>query len=672
LENLAKISAEIQSLREQIWRHNQLYYIENKPEISDFEYDQLMKRLAELEKKYPQFITPTSPTQRVGGEPLKEFKTITHRQPMLSLANTYSEAEVEEFHRRVVKFLPSGKIEYVVELKIDGVAVSLLYEDGKFIQGASRGDGERGDDITANLKTIRTVPLELNPPFPLPHLLEVRGEVYISNRTFQQINEERKMKGEEPFANPRNAAAGSLKLLDPALTAQRQLDIFIHSAGFMSENFFSNQFEMLKLLAKLGFKVNPHYRLCQTLEEVISFCREWEEKKNQLPYQIDGVVIKVNSFTQQSQLGHTTKSPRWAISFKFAEEEEETRLKDIVVQVGRTGTLTPVAILEPKAVAGSTISRATLHNYDEIKRKDIRIGDRVIIAKAGEVIPKVVRVVKEKRTGEEKEFVFPKQCPVCQSEVFTTPGEVAIKCQNFNCPAQLQRRIEHFASRMAMNIEGMGEAVITQLIKKKRLKTLADIYTLQVEEIAELERMGPKSAQNLIKGIEKSKNASLQQLIFGLGIEYVGIHLAQVLARRFSSLEEIMTAKIEDFLEIEGIGEVAAQALVNFFQSPKTKELVAQLKKCGVNLKSTPSEKLEKLKLTGKKFVFTGELKTLPRSQAQKLVENLGGTVSSSVSQKTDYLVCGENPGSKYQKAQKLGVKVITEEEFKKIVEIKE
>lgn len=666
--NDEKNRKKIEALKKEIAYHDYLYYVKNTPEILDFKYDMLIKELEELEKKFPQFITSDSPTQRVSGQAINQFKVISHRLPMLSLSNTYSIDEIKEFHNRVLKIIPEFELEYIAELKIDGVAVSLIYENGIFFQGITRGDGEKGDDVSANIRTIKSIPLKIF--FDVPEILEVRGEVYLSKNAFHQINEERKKKFQDLFANPRNAAAGSLKLLDSSIFSKRHLDIFIHSSGFISKKIFKNQIEMFNSLEKMEFKINPHYKLCKNLKEVISFCQEWETKRDSLPYQIDGIVIKVNSFKAQNILGHTTKSPRWAIAFKFSEHQVITKLKDIIVQVGRTGILTPVAILEPIELDGSTINKSTLHNQNEIKRKDIRIGDFVIIAKAGDVIPKIVEVVKEKRNGLEKEFIFPDKCPICQSKTIQIKEEVGIRCDNINCPSQIQRKIEHFACRQAMNIENLGPAIINQLVKNNKIKDLADIYQLKKNDFICLERMGEKSAQNLIDAINKSKNNSLEQLIFGLGIRYVGIHIVHILTDNFFSLDEIANASKQEFERIKGLGETIVSSLVDFFNRKEVKNLIQKFKDYGINTKSEKKLETKKLLLSEKTFVFTGELKEFSRIKASQLVINLGGTVSSTVNKNTSFVVCGENPGSKYQKAKDLNIKIIEEDEFKKIINL--
>ncbi|MFH1825010.1 MAG: NAD-dependent DNA ligase LigA [Candidatus Firestonebacteria bacterium] len=655
----------IEKLKEQIRYHDYKYYVEARPEIPDSEYDELMRELIEIEEKFPSLITSDSPTQRVSGEPLKEFKTITHKVPMLSLDNTYSKEELIDFDERVRKNLKQGSnYEYVVEPKIDGVAISLYYEEGVFKLGSTRGDGIKGDDVTNNLKTIKSIPLKID----FKGEIEARGEVYLGRDNFLKINKEKEEKGEEPFANPRNAAAGSLKLLDSKLVAKRPLDIFIHTLGAMDRKIWKTHYEALNGLKKLGFKVINPIKLCKDIEEVISCCNAFENKRDSLPYEIDGMVVKVNSLEQYEILGTTAKSPRYAIAFKFKARQAIAKLEDIILQVGRTGIVTPVAVLEPVYLSGSTISRCTLHNEDEIKRKDIRIGDTVIIEKGGDVIPKVVGVVPSKRTQKEKVFKMPDKCPICNSKIIRLPGEVAYRCQNVSCPEQVEGRIEHFTIRTAMNIEGFGPAVITQLIKNEMVKDYADLYYLKAEELKEMERMGEKSATNLINALRESKDNTLTQLIFALGIQEVGENTADLLTAKYSSLDEISSATKEELQNIRGIGPSVAESIENFFKQKDNINVIDKLKKAGVNTKRKKEEIVSRGKLAGKTFVFTGELESFARDEAETLVKRLGGTPTFSVSKKTNYVVVGKDPGSKYDKAKKLGVKILNEEEFKRII----
>jgi DNA ligase (NAD+) len=663
------IKKKIEELRKEISRHNKKYYVDNKPEISDHEYDRLMDELKKLEDAYPELVTPESPTQRVGGEIVKEFHTVGHKVPMLSIDNTYSPEEIMKFDERVKKNLEVDKLNYVAELKIDGVSISLLYENGVFIQGATRGDGFKGDDVTVNLKTIKSLPLKLDVKkgASMPELFEARGEVYLPAKVFLEINEEKENLGEELFANPRNAAAGSLKLLDSSLVARRHLDLWIYGVGYIKGSEFKTQFEALNFLKDSGFRVNPNIKKCGSIEEVIKYCNAWQDKRHGLEYDIDGMVIKVDSFSYQKALGQTSKSPRWMIAYKFPAERKETVLEDIIVQVGRTGALTPVAVLKPIELAGSTVSRASLHNQDEIGRKGVKIGDHVLVEKAGEIIPQVVEVVKKKRNGSEKEFFMPKKCPVCRSVVKRLKNEVALRCENISCPAQLKERIRHFASREALDIEGMGDAIVAQLVDNKLIKDYGDIYVLKHEKVADLDRMADKSALNLINAIEKSKSNSLNRLVYGLGIRHVGVRSAWILASRFKSLDRLAKADIEELQGIDEIGPVMAESIFNFFRTGENKKIIEKLKHNGVNMQekdvgSNPGN------IEGKTFVVTGSLENFSRHQIEELIRRSGGNASSSVSKNTDYVVAGKDPGSKFEKAKALGVKIIDENEFKKLI----
>ncbi len=663
------IKKQIEELRKDIVCHNKKYYVDNKPEISDREYDALMDELKKLEESHPAFITPDSPTQRVGGEVLKEFKTVEHKVPMLSMDNTYSPEEIMDFDKRVKKNLEVSKLDYIVELKIDGVSISLLYENGKFVQGATRGDGIKGDDVTLNLKTIKTLPLKLEVKKGLfaPELFEARGEVYMPAKSFLEINEEKEELGEELFANPRNAAAGSLKLLDSSKLAKRHLDMWIYGVGYIEDRGFETQFEALNFLRESGFRVNPNIKKCSSIEDVIEYCNEWQEKRHKLEYDTDGMVIKVDSFAYQRALGQTSKSPRWMIAYKFPAERKETILEDIIVQVGRTGALTPVAVLKPIELAGSTVSRASLHNQDEIARKDVRIGDYVLVEKAGEIIPQIVEVVKKKRKGAEKEFSMPEKCPVCGSSVKRLQSEVALRCANLSCPAQLKERILHFASRDAMDVESMGEAIVAQLVDRKMIKDYGDIYILKHEELADLERMADKSARNLINAIEKSKSNSLNKLVYGLGIRHVGVRSAWILASRFKSLDRLAKSDIDELQGINEIGSVMAESIFNFFRTDENRKVIEKLKKNGVNTEEKRFSSRAK-NLEGKTFVVTGSLETFSRSEIEELILRHGANASSSVSKNTDYVIAGKDPGSKFEKARQLGIKIIDENEFKKLI----
>jgi DNA ligase (NAD+) len=589
---------------------------------------------------------------------------------MQSLANAFSTEELIAFDQRIKKIIPQQKLEYVIELKIDGLAVALVYEKGIFIRGATRGNGVMGEEITSNLRTVKAIPLKLFGE-NLPPRIEVYGEVYMKKSDFKKLNEERIKNGESLFANPRNAAAGSVRQLDPRITDQRYLDTFIYRATFPEGNKFNTHLEALNYLKNIGFKVNPHIKLCQGIEEAINDCLQWIEKKEELDYEIDGMVIKVNSLRVREELGSTTRSPRWAIAYKFPAQQTTTKVRDIIVQVGRTGALTPVAVLDPVRISGSVVQRATLHNEDEIMRKDIRIGDTVLIQKAGEIIPEVIKVIEEKRTGKEKEFVMPTQCPVCGAKVFRSEGEVVSRCNSLTCPAQAKERIRHFASRNAMDIEGLGPAIIDQLVEKGQIKDISDLYFLKRDDLISLERMAEKSADNLLDAIEKSKKKSLANLIYGLGIRYVGVHSSEVITRHFPTLSKFREDNLEELIEINEIGPKIAESIILFFKEKENLAIIDRLKSVGLNF-GQEEEKMRKEKgaqiLTGKQFVLTGTLKDFTRTQAQEIISELGGRVTGSVSKKTDYVVAGEDPGSKYQKAQKLGVTIINEEEFKKFI----
>lgn len=669
-----EIIKRIEELRDLIHQHDYNYYVLNEPTISDREYDLLMQELIELEKKYPFLITPDSPTQRVGGEPTKEFPVVVHDVPMLSLSNTYSINELYDFHRRIKEALPEGeKIEYVTELKIDGVAISLKYRNGLFVQGVTRGDGTRGDDITNNLRTIRSLPLRLNfrevskKNF---ENIEVRGEVYMNREDFELLNREREKLGEKLFANPRNATAGTLKLQDPKLVAERPLNLFCYYLRSATKE-LETQFENLKILKSLGFKVNPHHSLCYSIEEVIEFCKEWEDKRETLPYDIDGVVIKLNSIRQQEILGNVAKSPRWATAFKFEAKKAKTKLKAITIQVGRLGTITPVAELEPVFLAGTTVSRATLHNFEEIQRKDIRVGDTVIIEKGGDIIPKVVEVVLDERNSKCIPFEIPDKCPVCKTKLINPPGEVAFYCPNYDCPDQIKQRLVHFASRTAMDIEGLGEAVVDKFVDLGFLYSTADMYRLKDkrDKLIELEGFGEKSIDNLLKAIEKSKEQPFERVLFALGIRHVGASVAKDLAAHFHSIDKLMKATPEELQQVPEIGETISQSIVEYFKEERNRKLIEELKSFG--LKFELEKKKVSDKLSGKVFVITGTLKSMTRTEAKELIEKLGGRTSDSVSSKTSYVVVGEDPGSKYEKAKKFKIPILSEDEFLKLVDKK-
>jgi len=652
---------EIEKLREELNYHNYKYYVENKPVVSDYEYDMLLKKLEALEKQFPDLVTPDSPTQRVGGEPLEGFNSVEHKVAMLSLDNAYSYNELREFDERVKKNV--GAVEYVAEPKIDGLGVALLYENGILVRGATRGDGIKGDDVTTNLKTIHSIPLKLRGS-TLKNV-EVRGEAYFPITAFKKFNKEQEKKGEQIFANPRNAAAGSLRQLDPRIVALRPLDVFLYFISYSDKEFLTHE-KAIEALKEAGFRVNPLIKKVKNIEEAIDYCKNLEEKRETLDYEIDGAVLKVNSIEKQKQLGSTIKHPRWAIAFKFTAKQATTKLNDIVIQVGRTGTLTPVAVLEPVQVGGVTVSRATLHNFDELKRKDIRVGDTVLIERSGDVIPQVVESIKEKRTGNEKTKGIPKKCPVCGSDIARTEDEVAVRCSNRFCPARLKWRVKYYTSRDAMDIEHLGESTIDKLIEKELIDNVADIYSLKKEYILKLEGFKDKSAQNLLDSIEKSKHQSLSRLIYALGIRHVGKYAAQVLASRYNSIDELAKASIEELKEIFGLGDKTAEAIATFFASEENMDLIGRLKDIGIKTKEV--RKAEDLPLVGKKFVFTGGLQSLSRPDASDLVKQKGGIVASSVGKDIDYVVVGTEPGSKYEKAKKLGLKIINEEEFKKLM----
>ncbi len=658
--NKNEVKKQIQKLRDELNYHNYKYYVENSPVISDYEYDMLLKKLEALESQFPDLITPDSPTQRVGGEPLKGFQTVEHKTPMLSLDNAYSYDELRDFDERVKKNIESV-VEYVCEPKIDGVSITLIYEDGVFVRGATRGDGVKGDDVTANLKTIRSIPLRLQGSNLQD--LEVRGEVYFPIAAFKKFNKEQEKKGEQAFANPRNAAAGSLRQLDPRIVAERPLDTFLYYITSSSKELVTHE-QSLKFLRQAGFRVNPLIQKVKNIEEAIAYCADLERKRDSLDYEIDGVVLKVNSFSLQRQLGSTIKHPRWAIAYKFTAKQATTRLNDIVIQVGRTGTLTPVAVLEPVPVGGVTVSRATLHNFDELKRKDIRIGDIVLVERSGDVIPQVVKSIPEKRKGDEKIRVVPRKCPICGSDIVRTLDEVAVRCPNTQCPARLKWRIEYFASRDAMDIDHLGGQTIDKLIDKGLIDTIADLYYLTENDLLSLEGFKEKSVKNLLESIEKSKLQGLARLIYGLGIRHVGKFAAQLLASHYHSIDELATKTAEELAQIHGLGQKTAEAIATFFATEENIELINKLKDIGIRTKETR----KKGHLTGKKFVFTGALQSLSRPDASDLVIKNGGMVSSSIGKDIDYVVVGADPGSKYQRAKRLGLRTIDENEFKKLV----
>jgi DNA ligase (NAD+) len=661
-------SKRISDLRKIIEYHNKRYYQQDDPEISDIEYDRLMRELQELEIQYPDKDIPSSPTQRVGAAPLNKFAAFSHPSAMLSLANAFSNEEIIEFDSRIKRLAGVDKISYVAEPKLDGLAVNLIYENGLFTRGATRGDGATGEDVTQNLKTISSLPLRMqnNDGSPLPSFMEIRGEVYIEREPFQKLNRRRIKEGEEPFANPRNAAAGSLRQLDSKITARRPLNIFFYGIGNFRSINFSTHWEVLQALSSWGFPVNKLIEQAQDINACIQYFERIGTRRDRLPYDIDGVVIKVDSLDLQNTLGNVSRNPRWALACKFPAAQETTTIKNIEVQVGRMGTLTPVAIMEPVNVGGVMVSRATLHNEDEIIKKDVRIGDTVIIQRAGDVIPEVVKVIPEKRTGREKKFKMPKHCPECNSEIVRLEGEVAYRCINLACPAQIKEHIVHFASRGAMDIEGLGEKVSAQLFDAKLITDPADLYFLTKEKLLELDRQAEKSAQNLIDAIQRSKNPPLDKFIYALGIRHVGERTAKLLAKHFGSMENLMAAKIEDLTAVNEIGPEIAASIVEFFHERKNIDVMRKFSKAGV--KPQKKEITRSAPLHGKSFVFTGSMESLGRTEAKALVENLGGTIHSSVTKSTTYVVAGSDPGSKLDKAKLSGIKIISEEEFLKLI----
>jgi DNA ligase (NAD+) len=654
------------ALREELQRHNHLYYVLDQPEVSDAEYDRLFDELASLEKQFPDLVTPDSPTQRVGAPPLEEFKTVRHSLPMLSLGKATSEPEFLDFHRRVVEQSRVDKIPYVVEPKFDGLAVEVVYTNGFFSLGSTRGDGTIGEEVTLNLKTVKSIPLRLRGK-DVPERIEVRGEVIMNKEDFAKLNRERENAGEPLFANPRNAAAGSVRQLDSKVTAMRPLTMFAHGTGLMSGKELSNHWDTLAYLKQLGFKVSEQIALCTRIEEVKSYYEKILDLRDRLPHEIDGIVIKVNDFELQRRLGEISRSPRWAVAWKFPAQQEHTVVKDIIVSVGRTGALTPVALLEPVRVAGVEVSRATLHNEDEVKKKDIRIGDTVVIQRAGDVIPEVVKVIEAKRTGRETPFVMPDLCPVCGSKVERPEGEAVHRCTGLACPAQIKEHLAHFASKGAMDIDGLGYKFLEQMVDKGIIHDQADLYSLKKENLMNMDRMGDKLAQNLLAAIDKSRRPALANLIYALGIRNVGEHLATVLARNFKSIGNLAGQKVEDLTQVHEIGPIVAESIYNFFHNQKNLKVLEKLKKGGVIFPEERTD-IEETPLEGKTFVLTGGLDSMTRDEARKVIETLGGRVSSSVSKKTDFVVVGKDPGSKQTDAQRLGVKTLDEGEFKKMV----
>jgi DNA ligase (NAD+) len=661
-----KIIDRAKALREELHRHNYLYYVMDQPEVSDAEYDRLLDELASLEKTFPELITPDSPTQRVGAPPLEEFKTVRHSLPMLSLGKATSEPEFLDFHRRVVELSRVDKMTYVVEPKFDGLAVEVVYREGLYSLGSTRGDGTVGEEVTLNLKTVKSIPLRLRGK-EVPELIEVRGEVIMDKKDFAKLNRERENAGESLFANPRNAAAGSVRQLDSKVTSTRPLTMFAHGIGLLSGKDLSGHWDTLTYLKQLGFKTSEHIDLCKTIDQVKKYYDKILSMRDRLPYEIDGVVVKVDDLELQRRLGEISRSPRWAVAWKFPAQQEHTVVKDIIVSVGRTGALTPVALLEPVRVAGVEVSRATLHNEDEVRKKDIRIGDTVVIQRAGDVIPEVVKVIETKRTGMEKAFLMPDLCPVCGSKVERPEGEAIHRCTGLACPAQIKEHLSHFASKAAMDIDGLGYKFLEQMVDKGIIRDQADLYVLKKEDLMKMDRMGDKLAQNLLDAIDRSRKPSLSNLIYALGIRNVGEHLATVLARNFRSIDNLAGQTVEDLIQVHEIGPTVAESIYNFFHNQKNIEVLKRLKKGGVIFPEEKTE-LKETPLTGKTFVLTGGLDSMTRDEARKIIETLGGRMFSSVSKQTDFVVVGKDPGSKYAEAQRLGVKTLNEDEFRKLI----
>ena len=663
-----EIKERIEKLKGQLEYHNYRYYVLDDPVVSDTEYDRLMTELVALEEDHPEFLSPNSPTQRVGAKPLAEFETVTHTIPMLSLQNAMELDEVAEFDRRIKKLLRINDVDYVMEVKIDGLAVELVYLNGEFTTGSTRGDGFTGEDITQNLRTIKSIPMRLlrDHDIPIPDRLEVRGEVYMGKNEFKELNKERELQGDPLFANPRNAGAGSVRQLDPRITAGRKLNIFCYAPGEILGVTLTTHYHFLDYLKKWGFRVNPLTKLCRNLDELISHYNYIQNMRDRIPYEIDGTVIKVNRFDYQVLLGNVSRSPRWAIAFKFQAHEETTIIEDIIVGVGRTGALTPVAVLKPVMVSGVEVKRATLHNEDEIVRKDILIGDTVIVSRAGDVIPEVVKVIKEKRTGQERPFTMPEECPVCGEKVVRQPGEAIRRCVNINCPAQIKGSIEHFASKRAMDIDGLGEKLVEQLVDKKAINDVSDLYYLEKNDLLQLERMADKSAQNLLDAISTSKKPSFQRFIYALGIRNVGEHISGLLADKLNSIEDLYTLDEDTLMAIPEIGPEVANSITSFFQDDKNRKTISRMLDAGVVIEYKKEGRKPLLGLT---FVFTGALKNMGREEARKLVESLGGKTVSSVSKKIDYVVLGEEAGSKVDKARSLDLKIISEEEFLSLIQ---
>ena len=660
-----RAKSRIKELVDEISHHDMKYYVEDNPEISDYEYDVLMGELKQLEAEHPDMVLQNSPTQRVSGKPLEEFPQVEHRVSMLSLGNCYSPEELREFDSRVHKWLGEDeRVDYIVELKIDGLGIALLYEDGTLARGATRGDGRVGEDVTSNIRTIRSIPLKLKADGGLRDV-EVRGEIYMPTEGLRKLNKEREEAGEPLFANPRNAAAGSVRQLDPKVAASRPLDAYFYTLSYNKGPMPDSHEGCLEKMRRSGLRTSPYTKKCTSIEQVLEHIADWESKREGIGYEIDGIVIKVNSLSQQSKLGYTAKEPRWAIAYKYPPKQMTTRLIDVQVQVGRTGALTPVAVLEPVQIGGVKVSHATLHNEDEVARKDLRIGDYVLIERAGEVIPQVVKPVVEKRTGKERPFRMPKTCPVCGSEAVKEQDEAVRRCINASCPAQVKERLTHFCSRGAMDCEGVGPSLVSQLVDNGLVANASDLYKLTKEQLLTLDGIAEKSSQNILEAIRESANRDFERVVFSLGIRHVGWTTAVSLARAMGSMDRLQDASAEELSKIEGIGEIVAESVHDFFRNPRNRHLIDDLRKAGLRM-----DAVEKSggPLEGKSFIFTGELKSIPRSDAEALVVSLGGKITSSVSKGTDFVVVGENPGSKLAKARSMKKVIIDEDAFLKMV----
>ena len=659
-----EIISKVKKLREELRYHSYLYYVLDKPEISDFEFDKMYRKLVDFESKYPELITPDSPTQRVGGKATGDFKKVEFKKPMLSLSNAFNAKELIEFDRSVKETLNTDNIEYITELKIDGLSMNLIYEEGKLIRGLTRGDGKVGEDVTANVKTIKSIPLYIEnaPPY-----IEIRGEVFMPRSSFVSLNEKRDAAGIMPFANCRNAASGSIRQLDPNVTASRNLDFFAYSVGETEGIEIKNQESLLNLLKKFHFKVNPNYKKINSIEKVIEIINEWQEKRHHLGYDTDGMVVKVNDFAQQNILGATSKDPKWAIAYKYPPEEAETVVENIIVTMGRTGVLTPSADLKPVQIAGTVVKRATLHNMNFIEEKDIRIGDIVKIYKSGEIIPEISVVLKNKRTGKEKKFIMPSECPLCKHKIYRTEGEVAYRCINPDCGGVIRENLIHFASRNAMNIEGLGPAVIDGLLAYNLIENIADFYELRKDDIIQIERMGEKSAKNLLISIENSKNRGLSKFLFALGIRHLGEKGSELISEKFKDIDVLMNASVDSIKSVSGIGNITAEHIYKYFKNEKNKKIIERLKDHGILMKLN-ERKSEGNAFKGHNIVLTGKLSNIGRREAGEIIKALGGNLQSTVTKTTTLVIVGENAGSKLEKAREKGIKIINENDFLKII----